>query len=73
MPPPTTMSMPFIEMPQRALASPSMTSMPPRPEAPADCEALPVTRIIPLIMFSPIPVPQWPRTMMVAAWFMPPQ
>ncbi len=40
--PPTTMSMPFIEMPQRALASPAMTSSPPRPEAPADCEALPL-------------------------------
>ena len=37
--PPTTMSMPFIEMPQRAPASPSMTSRPPWPVAPADCEA----------------------------------
>ena len=37
----TTMSMPFMEMPQRAAALPSITSKPPQPLAPADCEASP--------------------------------
>ena len=49
------MSMPFIEMPQRAEALPSMTSRPPRPVAPAACEASPFTRTLPDIMFSATP------------------
>ena len=36
----TTMAMPFIEMPQREEASPSTTSSPPRPEAPAALRAV---------------------------------
>jgi hypothetical protein len=71
--PPTTMSTPFIEMPQRAEASPSITIRPPRPEAPADCEALPRTRIVPDMMFSPRPTPQWPSMVIAACLFMPPQ
>ena len=44
--PPTTMSTPFIEMPQRNEASPSITSSPPCADAPADyrSEALTCTR-----------------------------
>jgi hypothetical protein len=60
MSPPTTMSTPFIEMPQRAAASPSMTSRPPCAVAPADCDALPLTHTVPLIMFSATPVPALP-------------
>ena len=71
--PATTMSIPFMEMPQRALASPSMTRSPPRPEAPADCEALPLTRTEPDIMFSATPGPALPWTTMRAARFMPAQ
>ena len=41
MSPPTTMSTPFIEIPQRAAALPSITSRPPCAVAPADWEALP--------------------------------
>jgi hypothetical protein len=41
--PATTMSMPFIEMLQRNDASPSITSKPPCPEAPAATEAKPFT------------------------------
>jgi hypothetical protein len=49
--PPTTMSMPFMEIPQRAPASPSITNKPPRAVAPAAWEALPLTRTEPDIMF----------------------
>jgi hypothetical protein len=41
--PPTTMSMPFIEMPQRDEALPSITSRPPWPVAPAYWLASPLT------------------------------
>jgi hypothetical protein len=71
--PPTTISMPFMEMPQREEVSPSTTSSPPWPEAPADWEALPVTRMVPDIMFSPTPGPAWPRIVISACLFMPPQ
>ena len=71
--PRTTMSTPFIEMPQRELASPSITTRPPWPEAPAACEALPVTRTTPDMMFSARPGPAWPWMVMQAAWFMPAQ
>ena len=47
--------MPFIEMPQREEASPSMTSSPPLPVAPADWTALPFTHTTPDIMFSATP------------------
>ncbi len=69
----TTIEMPFIEMPQREEASPSTISIPPRPEAPAPCEQLPVTWIRPDIMFSPTPGPAWPCTVIEASLFMPPQ
>ena len=49
------MSMPFIEIPQRAPASPWTTSRPPRPVAPADWLALPSTTTVPDIMFSATP------------------
>ena len=71
--PATTMSIPFMEMPQRALAFPSITRSPPRPEAPADCEASPFTRTDPDIMFSATPGPALPWMTMFAARFMPPQ
>ena len=67
------MSMPFIEMPQRAEASPSMTSRPPRPVAPADWLASPFTWTVPDIMFSATPVPALPWITIVACWFMPAQ
>ena len=69
----TTIVMPFIEMPQREAASPSTISMPPRPEAPAPCEQLPVTCTRPDIMFSATPGPAWPWMVMWASLFMPPQ
>ena len=53
----TTMSTPFIEMPQRAEASPRITSRPPRPVAPADWLALPSTTTVPDMMFSATPDP----------------
>jgi hypothetical protein len=71
MSPPTTMSTPFIEIPQRAAALPSMTSSPPWAVAPADCEALPLTHTVPLIMFSATPVPALPSMTTSACWFMP--
>ena len=71
--PPTTMSTPFIEMPQRADASPSITSRPPRPVAPADWLALPSTTTAPDIMFSASPTPALPCTRTVACLFMPAQ
>ena len=73
MEPPTTMSTPFIVMPQRALALPSITSRPPRPLAPADWLASPVTRTVPDIRFSATPVPALPSTVTSASWFMPAQ
>jgi hypothetical protein len=71
MSPPTTMSTPFIEIPHRIDAEPSITSSPPCAVAPADCEALPVTRTVPDIMFSATPVPTLPCTVMEAPSFMP--
>ena len=71
--PPTTTSMPFIEIPQRELASSSMTSSPPQPEAPAAWPALPVTRTEPDIMFSATPGPACPLTLIEARLFIPPQ
>ena len=69
----TTMSMPFIEMPQRADALPSITSSPPQPVAPAACEASPVTCTWPDIMFSATPGPALPLMTTVACLFMPAQ
>ena len=69
----TTMSMPFIEMPQREEALPSMTSSPPRPVAPAYWLASPLTTTLPDIMFSATPGPAEPWTMTVACLFMPAQ
>src|SRR5467141_1292710 len=60
--PRTTMSTPFIEMPQRAAASPCTTTIPPRPVAPADWLAFPSTTTVPDMMFSATPVPALPRT-----------
>ena len=71
--PPTTMSTPFIEMPQRAAASPRTTTRPPRPVAPAAWLALPSTTIVPDMMFSATPTPQWPCTRTVARLFIPAQ
>jgi hypothetical protein len=67
------MSTPFIEMPQRAAALPRITSRPPRPVAPADCEALPSTITVPDMMFSATPTPAFPCTRTVASLFMPAQ
>ena len=53
----TTISMPFIEMPQRDEALPSMTSRPPWPVAPASWLASPFTMTSPDIMFSATPGP----------------
>ena len=69
----TTMSMPFIEMPQRAEALPSITRKPPRPVAPAAWLASPFTWTSPDIMFSPTPTPALPAIMILACLFMPPQ
>ena len=67
------MSMPFIEIPQRIDAEPSITSRPPRPVAPADCEASPRTRTEPDIMFSATPLPAEPSTTTRPSWFIPAQ
>ena len=67
------MSMPFIEMPQRADALPSITRSPPQPVAPAACEASPFTCTWPDIMFSATPRPALPCTITVACLFMPAQ
>ena len=69
----TTMSMPFIEMPQRDEALPLMSSSPPCPVAPAYWLASPSTMIAPDIMFSATPGPTEPATWMLACLFMPPQ
>ena len=71
--PRTTMSAPFKEIPQRAEASPWMTSRPPRAVAPADWDALPSTMTAPDIMFSATPTPQLPWIRTVACLFMPAQ
>ena len=71
--PPTTMSMPFIEMPQREAALPRTTSRPPWPEAPAYCEASPSITTVPDIMFSATPGPAEPVTWIRACLFMPAQ
>ena len=69
--PRTTMSMPFMEMPQRAEASPWTTSSPPWPVAPADWLAFPSITTVPEIMFSARPVLAFPCTRTVARLFMP--
>ena len=69
----TTMSMPFIEMPQREEALPSTTRRPPRPVAPAYWLTSPLTTTLPDIMFSAAPGPAEPCTTMVACLFMPAQ
>ena len=53
--PRTTMSAPLSEIPQRAEASPPITSNPPRAVAPADWLAEPSTTTVPDIMFSATP------------------
>ena len=65
--------MPFIEMPQRAEALPSMTSVPPCPVAPALWLASPRTWTKPDIMSSATPTPALPWTITVARLFMPAQ
>ena len=65
------MSIPFIEMPQRAEAEPSMTRSPPCPVAPAYCEASPFTRTSPDIRFSATPGPALPSMVTAAVLFMP--
>ena len=67
------MSTPFIEIPQRAAASPWTTRSPPCAVAPADWLTLPSTTTLPDIMFSAIPVLALPRTTTVASLFMPAQ
>jgi hypothetical protein len=69
----TTMSMPFIEMPQRLAALPLMTSRPPRPVAPAYWLASPSTMTVPDIMFSATPGPAEPLMRIVACLFIPAQ
>ena len=71
--PPTTMSIPFIEIPQRDDALPRTTSRPPRPVAPADWLTLPSTITRPDMRFSAIPVLALPCTRTVASLFMPAQ
>ena len=67
------MSTPFIEIPQRAAASPCTTSRPPCAVAPADWLTLPSTTTFPDIMFSAMPVLAFPRTSTLANLFMPAQ
>ena len=69
----TTMSMPFIEMPQREDALPLITSNPPCPVAPAYWLASPSITTRPDIMFSATPGPAEPATLTVACAFMPAQ
>ena len=69
--PRTTISMPFIEMPQRAPALPSITSRPPQPLAPAAMLASPATRTSPDIMFSATPGPALPLMNTLASAFIP--
>ena len=56
----TTMSTPFIEIPQRLEASPSITTKPLCPEAAAHSDALPLTRTRPDMMFSATLQPTFP-------------
>jgi hypothetical protein len=69
--PPTTMSAPLSEMPQRRDASPSMISKPPWADAPAAVEAKPRTCTRPDIIFSAAPGPALPCTVTEACLFMP--
>ncbi len=68
-----TMSTPFIEIPQRALASPCTTTSPPRPVAAAYWLVFPSTITRPDMMFSASPGPAVPCTRTVASLFMPAQ
>ncbi len=69
----TRMSTPFIEMPQRAPALPSIRSRPPWAVAPAAWLASPRTWTTPDIMFSATPTPALPPMTTVARLFMPAQ
>jgi hypothetical protein len=69
----TTMSTPFIEIPQRADALPLTTRRPPRPVAPADWLVSPSTITAPDMMFSATPTPAFPWTRTVASLFIPAQ
>ena len=69
----TTISMPFIEMPQRDEALPLITKSPPCPVAPAYWLASPSTITVPDIIFSATPGPAEPLTRIVACWFIPAQ
>ena len=69
--PPTTMSQPFIEIPHREDASPSITTKPPCPDAPALSDACPFTRTTPDIMFSATLQPTLPCMVIDASLFMP--
>ena len=71
--PPTTISTPFMEMPQRAPALPPTTTRPPQPVAPADMVALPVMRTTPDMMFSASPVLALPSTSTRPRWCIPAQ
>ena len=71
--PRTTMSTPFIEIPQRAAASPWTTSRPPRPVAPADWLALPSTTTVPGHHVLGDADARVARTRTVACLFMPAQ
>ena len=62
-----------MEMPQREAALPLMTRRPPRPVAPAYCEASPSITTVPDIMFSATPGPAEPCTVTVPPSFMPAQ
>ena len=62
--PATAMVPPLSEIPVRREVSPSITIRPPWAVAPADSEALPWTRIVPSIRFSPTPHPTNPLTVM---------
>ncbi len=71
--PKTTISTPFIEIPQRAEQLPLITTRPPRPEAAADWLASPSTITVPDMMFSATPGPALPSTRTVASLFIPAQ
>ena len=71
--PPTTISTPFIEIPQRADALPLITTSPPRPDAAAYWLASPSMITAPDMMFSATPGPALPRTRTVASLFIPAQ
>ena len=71
--PRTTMSTPFIEIPQRDDASPWTTSSPPRPVAPADWLDVAVDDHEPGHHVLGEPVPALPCTRTVARLFIPAQ